>query len=214
MKLCLLTSLPPRPANGRFRRREAKRPRRACCRLGSAPLCGPHGLFRQGRRPLRESMRRAGKIRPGLGFHTGSVACEIRHWLCFGCRCLARKTRQGAAAACRRICPQCRSIAARIQPAQCPGLRLYLAQSSPRAKRVGCTRPEKEILRAGLFKKAAKPVLFAAPAPRHGKGRPAALAGASLLSGGCRPAPALPAPEAKAFFQGACAGTAGGFRSE
>lgn len=178
MKLCLLTSLPPRPANGRFRRREAKRPRRACCRLGSAPLCGPHGLFRQGRRPLRESMRRAGKIRPGLGSHTGSVACEIRHWLCFECRCLARKTRQGAAAACRRICPQCRSIAARIQPAQCPGLRLYLAQSSPRAKRVGCTRAGRA--HCGRTRKNCKMAYARSPGLLPGKRRPAARPGRKL----------------------------------
>lgn len=60
-------------------------------------------------------LRRASTIRPGFGFYTRSIACEIHYWLCFECRRLARKTRQGAAATGRRICLPCRSIAAHIQ---------------------------------------------------------------------------------------------------
>lgn len=60
-------------------------------------------------------LRRASTIRPGFGFYTRSIACEIHYWLCFECRRLARKTRQSAAAAGCRICLPCRSIAAHIQ---------------------------------------------------------------------------------------------------
>lgn len=171
---------------------------------------GPHSLFWPGRRPLRENMRRAGKIRPELGSHTGSIAREIRHWLCFECRCLARKTRQGAAAAYRRICPQCRSIARPYPTCTMPGFAPIPCAIKPARKARGLHKGWKGTLRA--HQKKLQNGLCPQP-PACCPARTKAFLFSERAAGGAL----CPAPEAtgsESFLRGAFTGIAAGFQNQ